>query len=220
MDDNKVAGYLSMHPEFFERHADLLAQLIIPDPHNGQAISITERQIAALREKSRQLEAKLAELIRFGEENDAISDKMHYLALALMGAGDFASVLRALYSHLGGAFAVPHVALRLWDVAVVDGLADQAEFAAVSGEAKSFATALSRPYCGPGGGLEIPSWFGERGAQVRSLALMPLKRGNETIGLLALGSEETQRFYPEMGALFLVRIGDMAGAALLRALRK
>ncbi len=50
------------------------------------------------------------------------------------------------------------------------------------------------------------------------MALVPLRRGNETIGLLALGSEELHRFYPEMGTLFLTRLGDLACAAILRTL--
>jgi uncharacterized protein YigA (DUF484 family) len=58
-------------------------------------------------------------------------------------------------------------------------------------------------------------WLGDG---VRSMALVPLRRGDETIGLLALGSEEAHRFYPEMGAMFLMRFGDIAAAALLRTL--
>ena len=37
----------------------------VPHPHGGRAISIAERQILTLRDKSRQLETKLVELIRF-----------------------------------------------------------------------------------------------------------------------------------------------------------
>jgi uncharacterized protein YigA (DUF484 family) len=109
-----VAHYLQDHPEFFDQYADLLSLVTLPDPHSGRAISITEKQLVNLRDKVRALEAKLAELIGFGEENDAISDKVHGLAVALIAAGDRAGVVRALYSHLGGAFAVPHVTLRLW----------------------------------------------------------------------------------------------------------
>jgi len=53
---------------------------------------------------------------------------------------------------------------------------------------------------------------------VRSLAQVPLRRGEETFGVLVLASEEAHRFYPEMGTLYLERIGDMAAAALGRVL--
>ncbi|MDD5250491.1 MAG: DUF484 family protein, partial [Rhodocyclaceae bacterium] len=114
MKADEVARYLQDHPQFFDHYAELLTQLVISNPHGGKAISITERQMGALRDKVKQLEAKLAELIRFGEENDGIAAKVHKLAVSLPAATDNAAVLHALYSHLGESFAVPHVPLRLW----------------------------------------------------------------------------------------------------------
>ena len=113
MKSEDVARYLHDHPEFFDQYAEMLTLVTLPDPHSGRAISITEKQLFNLRDKVRTLEAKLVELIGFGEENDSISDKVHGLAVALIAATDRAGVVRALYSHLGGAFAVPHVGLRL-----------------------------------------------------------------------------------------------------------
>jgi uncharacterized protein YigA (DUF484 family) len=210
-----VALYLQAHPDFIAQHPDLLAQLHIPGPHGDQAISISERQMIALREKVRQLEAKLAQLIRFGEENDAIGEKVHRLAIDLLAAGDFATVLAALYSHLGEAFAVPHVALRLWDV---PGGGNGPEFAPLAVAARDFAIALTQPYCGPTTAQDATHWFGESGSHVRSLALVPLRRDDATFGALVLASEEAHRFYAEMGTLYLSRIGDLVNAATLRTL--
>lgn len=210
-----VAQYLKDHPEFFNQYADALAQITLPDPHGGRAVSITERQIGSLRDQVRRLESKLAELIRFGEENDALSGKAHRLDVALAGAADMNSVLRVLYTHLGGDFAVPHVAVRLWDVA---GDSHAPEFTPMSEAAHEFAASLKRPYCGAGSGPDVLGWFGERGSHVRSLALVALRRGSDTFGLLAFGSEEPQRFYPEMGTLYLERIGEVAAAAFDRTL--
>ena len=47
---------------------------------------------------------------------------------------------------------------------------------------------------------------------------MPLRRDDTTFGLLALGSEDPERFYPEMGTLYVNRIGEMISAALVRDL--
>ncbi|MDP2170795.1 MAG: DUF484 family protein [Rhodocyclaceae bacterium] len=210
-----VAQYLKDHPEFFTQYAEALAQITLPDPHGGRAVSITERQIVTLREQIKRLENKLAELIRFGEENDVLSGKAHRIDVALAGATDVSSVLRVLYAHLGGDFAVPHVAVRLWDVAGDPGAP---ELTPMSAEAHEFAAALKRPYCGAGSGPDVLGWFGERGSHVRSLALVSLRRGADTFGLLALGSEEPQRFYPEMGTLYLERIGEVAAVALNRTL--
>ena len=209
MKSEDVARYLHDHPEFFDQYADMLALVTLPDPHSGRAISITEKQLFNLRDKVRTLEAKLVELIGFGEENDAISDKVHGLAVALIAAGDRAGVVRALYSHLGGAFAVPHVTLRLW------GDGDEAE--AVADSIKAFASGLQQPYCGTVAGQESADWFGEAAAHLRSMTQIALRQPDGACcGLLVMASEEPHRFYPELGTLYLERIGEMAAAALLR----
>jgi uncharacterized protein YigA (DUF484 family) len=211
-----ISQYLRDNPDFFNQYADALAQIVVPDPHGGRAVSITERQMGTLRDQVKRLEAKLAELIRFGEENDGLLAKTHRLVLALAGAADNGAVLRVLYAHLGGDFAVPHVAVRLWNVA---GDPAAPEFAPMSEDARAFAASIKRPYCGAGGGPDVLAWFGERGTQVRSLALVALREDDRVFGLLALGSEEPQRFYPEMGTLYLERIGEVAAASLARTLR-
>jgi uncharacterized protein YigA (DUF484 family) len=82
---------------------------------------------------------------------------------------------------------------------------------------KRYAESLGQPYCGPSGNAEAAAWFGEGAAHVRSVAHVAL-RDKECFGMLALGSEDVLRFYPEMGTLYLQRLGDVAGAALLRLL--
>ncbi|MBL8474076.1 MAG: DUF484 family protein [Rhodocyclaceae bacterium] len=210
-----VARYLQANPKFFEEYADLLAQLYVPHPHGGRAISITERQILSLREKSRGLEHKLAELIRFGEENDAIGAKVHRLGLALIAASGLDAALRAAYAHLVEDFAVPHVAVRIWDAAPADS---GVEFAPVPDELRAAVLALAHPYCGPANLPHIASLFGEAGNQVRSVAVVPLAGDSGCMGMLALASEDARRFYAEMGTLFLGRIGEMVAAAISRKL--
>ncbi len=78
----QVAGYLRDNPTFFEDYAPILAEIQLPHPHGGRAISISERQILTLREKNKIVEAKLTELIQYGEENDKLSEKIHHLAVA------------------------------------------------------------------------------------------------------------------------------------------
>ena len=101
MNAEDVALYLRTHPDFLNEHHELFTQLTVPHPqHGGQAISLAERQLHALRDKIRQLEVKLAELIRFGEENDDISTKVHRLAVALLHAGSVAAVRQGLINAL------------------------------------------------------------------------------------------------------------------------
>ena len=43
-------------------------------------------------------------------------------------------------------------------------------------------------------------------------------RDAQVFGLLALGSEEAERFYPEMGTLYVTRLGELLSAAVQRQL--
>jgi uncharacterized protein YigA (DUF484 family) len=214
MTPDAVVNYLRHHPEFFEEQADFLATIMIPHPHGGRAIPIGERQILTLREKSKRLEDKLRELIVFGEQNDAIGEKLHRLALALINASDIDTVVAALHFNLREDFAVPHTVLRLWPQGAHAHLP---EFGAVSAAARDFAASLGNPYCSAHAMVDTAEWFGEAAAHLRSFAYVALK-GDQTFGLLAMASEDAQRFYPEMGTLYLKRLGEMTAAALTRYL--
>ena len=215
MKPDEVASYLKEHPEFFEQFAELLSEIYIPHPHGGRAIPISERQTLTLREKNKQLEGKLREVIQFGEENDAISEKVHRISVALLAASDVSAVLNVVYLNLREDFAVPHVVLRAWRAS---SHADLPEFRPVSDASREFAGSLASPYCGGHAMADTAGFFGEASSHLRSFSYVPL-RDSETFGLLALASEDPQRFYPEMGTLYLKRLGDLVGAAVAKYLR-
>jgi uncharacterized protein YigA (DUF484 family) len=210
MKSDDVAEYLKQNPEFFEQYADMLAEIHIPHPHGGRTISISERQIVTLREKNKALENKLREIIEFGEENDAIGEKIHRLAISLLKARAVEGLLGATYLSLREDFTVPHVVLRVWHNGEP---LDLPEFAAVSPAIRDFAASLTQPYCSTQAMVDTAALFGEQAQHLRSFSYLPL-RGDNAFGLLALASEDPQRFYPDMGTLYLKRIGELISAAL------
>jgi len=210
MDANDVAQFLKTNPQFFDQNPQLLESIYVPHPHGGRAIPLSERQIVSLREKVRLLEGKLGELLRFGEDNDVIGEKVHRLSLALVGAKDFAATAHALYFHLREDFAVPHVALRVWGKSPLDGTL---EGSPVEAALRDKAETMGAPQCGPAAGNPFLPWFRDAEEHIRSVALVPLGQ-TSVIGLLALGSEDAQRFFAEMGNLYLRRIGELTAGAL------
>ena len=210
----QVAEFLQQNPGFFENHVDLLMNLQIPHPHGGRAVSIGERQLVAVREKAKLLEDKLRELIQFGEENDVVGEKVHRLSCRLIEATSLDAALDTLYLDLLDHFAVPHVAVRLWNVAEENP--DTKEFGAVAAEMREFVGKMTAPYCGNHAVYESQSWFGEAAPHLKSFALVPLVRDGLTFGVVALGSEDPKRFYPEMGTLHLARIGELVSHAMWR----
>lgn len=209
MNADDIALFLRGNPKFFDQHPELLEKIHVPHPHGGRAIPLSERQNLALREKVKVAEARLAEMLRFGEDNDAISEKVHRLAVALIGARDLTALVQSLNFHLREDFAVPHVALRIWGRT----LPPELDAARMVDEAQQrAAAAMSAPQCGPSAGNPFASWFGEAAEHVRSMALVPLGEA-AVFGMLALGSEDAQRFFPDMGTLYLRRIGELCAAA-------
>jgi len=210
----QVAEFLQQNPGFFENHVELLMNLQIPHPHGGRAVSIGERQLVAVREKAKLLEDKLRELIQFGEENDVVGEKVHRLSCRLIEATSLDAALDTLYLDLLDHFAVPHVAVRLWNVAEENP--DTKEFGSVAAEMREFVGKMTAPYCGNHAVYESQSWFGEAAPHLKSFALVPLRHEDLDFGVVAHASEDPARFYPEMGTLYLARIGDLMSHALWR----
>jgi len=210
MNADDVARYLRTHPQFFDQHPELLEGISVPHPYGGRAIPLAERQTVALRDKNRALEGKLGELLQFGEENDAISERVHRLSVALAGARDFPALAASIYFHLREDFAVPHVALRVWGKSVP---ADFDEAQPIDDAQRNHAAAMGAPQCGPAAGSPFVPWFRAASEHVRSVALVPLGQ-TAVFGLLALGSEDPKRFFPEMGTLYLRRIGELCAAGV------
>jgi uncharacterized protein YigA (DUF484 family) len=198
----EVARYLQDNPQFFEDHSETLAQINLPHPHGGRTISLSERQLLALREKNKELEKKLREMIAFAQENDALQHKVHEFVVALFAARELATLQEMIPHLLRDIFAVPHTALRLWQIDPP------------SAEVLKFADAQAQPVCLHHAAHDTATWFGVHAAQLHSYAYLPLHAGNETIGLLVLASEDKQRFYPEMGTVFLQRIAEAVESAL------
>ncbi len=218
---DQVAEFLKQNPGFFENHVEILMNLQIPHPHGGRAVSIGERQLVAVREKSKLLEDKLRELITFGEENDAVGEKVHRLSCRLVDAPSLDANLDTLYLDLLDHFAVPHVAVRLWSVAEENP--ETKEFAPVASEMREFVEKMTAPYCGSHAVYESQAWFGEAAPHLKSFALVALRQpsgaavgGGMNFGVVALASEDSRRFYAEMGTLYLARIGDLVSHALWR----
>jgi uncharacterized protein len=213
-----IANYLANTPGFFERHAELLSSIQLSNPHGTRAVSLQERQMDMLRERHKGLEQKIMEMIRHGQENTAIADRLHRYTRALMLTTDAADLPDVLVRELKHQFMIPQAGIRVWGAAPEHAALPFAR--TVSADAQSFASSLTLPYCGANAGFEAVSWLDDAGT-VASLALIPLRHGTiaDAFGLLVLGSPDPTRFAADMGTEFLMRIGEIASAGLSRLAR-
>lgn len=216
--EDDIANYLANTPDFFTRHAELLATVQLTSPHGNRAVSLQERQAEMLREKIKVLEMRLMEMVRHGNENMLISDRLQRWARALLLVRDAQALPAAILDELRDQFMVPQVALKVWGVG-----ARHAQLACAQGvseDARSLASSLTQPYCGVNAGFEAVNWLDDPQAAA-SLAMIPLREGPiqstaPAFGLLVLASPDAQRFASGMGTDFLERIAELASAALAR----
>ena len=202
MKAENVAEYLKQNPDFFNEHAEMLAELVIHHPYGGRTISLSERQMLMLRERVKDLEKKLHDWMEIARENEALQDKVHHYMLALLGTYDLASKQACATRNLREIFSVPHAEMRLWK--------EQPP----SMELVAFADQHTLPVCMHEAVLDTHLWFGESAGHLRSFAYLPLRNGSQSIGMMILASEEPQRFYPGMGTLFLQRIAELVSSAV------
>jgi uncharacterized protein YigA (DUF484 family) len=211
--EEDIANYLINTPDFFERHAEVLASVQVRSPHGQRAVSLQERQAEMLRDKIKNLEGRIMDMIRHSGENAIIADKLQRWAMGLLRESLPSHLPRCVVDEVRDQFMVPQVAIKLWGVS---GEYQAESFAqGVSDEVKALADSLQHPFCGAHPGTDAVNWLPDPQAAV-SVALLPLRSGQTVFGLLVLASPDPQRFHSGMGTDFLERMAALASAALAR----
>jgi uncharacterized protein YigA (DUF484 family) len=219
-EEESIARYLQHNPDFFERHQPLLARLRLPHVRTGSTISLVERQVEVLRAKQSSLEQKLAEFVRVARSNDAIAEKLHRFTRRVVRARTRADVLAQVEASLREDFDAFHSALLLIGTPTADE-SGQHFVRTISAEdpgLKSFETlfASGKPRCGQARDSQREMLFGAEANDIGSVALVPL--GDKgSLGLLALGSTDRDRFHPGMSTEFLGRMAELIADALRAA---
>ena len=195
--EDDIANYLANTPDFFERHAELLASVQLTHPHSQRAVGLQERQALMLRDKIKSLEHRIMDMIRHAHENMALTAELPAVTV----------------DNIRELFQVPQVALRLWDLDSTHAAAVYAQ--GVTEAVREQAAGLATPYVGANTGFEAVQWL-EQPEQAASVALMALRPapGQDAFGLLVLASPDAQRFNSQMGTELLERLAELAGAAL------
>lgn len=216
--EEDIANYLAITPDFFERNAELLAAVQLTSPHSHRAVSLQERQAIMLRDKIKVLEQRVMDMVRNGNENVVLSDKLLKWARTLFLVTDPWSLPGQMVEELVTQFSIPQAGIKVWDVMPAFAQSDFAQ--GVSDNAKLFATSLMEPFCGLNTGFEAIDWLPDPQA-VTSLAILPLRMGlvgstTPAFGMLVLASPDAQRFNNSMATDFLARISELASASLSR----
>lgn len=215
-EEESVARYLQHNPDFFERHQPLLARLRLPHARSGSTISLVERQVEVLREKQSTLEQKLADFVQVARSNDAVADRMHRFTRRLLGTGSREQALAGIEAGLRQDFDSFNSVMIL--IGNESPNADERFLRVLPKDdprLKSFETlfASGKPRCGQVRDSQRELLFGSEANDIGSVALVPLGEKG-ALGLLALGSNDRDRFHPGMSTEFLARLAELISDAL------
>jgi uncharacterized protein YigA (DUF484 family) len=206
-----VAKFLQENPGFFVEHADLFSTLEVPHPNQTRAISLGERQILTLRDRLRDFEFRLADLVRNAAFNASTTDHLNQWCMRMLAETSPVRLPGEVALGLAEQFNLQEVALRVWGL----DLPEEGVGAPVAQEVHTYANSLSKPYCGRDTTLTPAGWLN---ATPGSFAIIALRASahEPAFGLLVLGSDDAERFNPELGTTFLETVSRLASAALLR----
>lgn len=219
-DEERIERYLSLNPDFFERHQALLARMRLPHMRTGSTVSLVERQVEVLRDQKTDADRRLSEFIAVARANDQLSERIHRFTRRLLRAPSAAAALTALEASLREDFDAFHSVLVLTSpIAALEGNYEPflRRLPADDASMRTFEALLAtgKPRCGQVRDTQRDFLFGPEAASIGSVALVPLGEGG-SLGLLALGSAERERFHPGMSTEFLKRMAELITDALSR----
>ena len=211
----QVAAYLRAHPDFLQRHPDLLAIIKSPvrefpdaDPDGCEVVDLQHAMVGRLRTELARNVKQHGELIDAGRNNQHSQARIHATVLRLLSARSLDHLLELMATDLVGLLDIDAVMLCLETDSVAPAtshgirILPDGTIAKVLGSERDVTLREN-----VSGDRRI---FGEAAGLVRSDALLRLVvRQNGPAALLALGSREPRRFHPGQGTELLAFLANV-----------
>lgn len=198
----RVASYLISHPNFFDHHPEVLAALQVPHLISGAA-SLIEQQVRVLRKQLETEHHRVSHVIALAREYDAMVTRLHSVTLKLIALDTLEELCNLARDFLLREFNADAVVLKLFPlVTAVDQPPDPT--------ATAFQAFVTRKHaqCGSLDGEQSKLLFGETNITLRSAAFIPIHT-NTQFGILAIASNDLDRFHTDMATDLLDRLGEI-----------
>lgn len=195
--DEMVAQYLQEQPDFFNRNAQLLAEIQLPHTAHG-TISLVEAQVNRLRNQVTTLEEEITQLMSMARQNEHLFARFAKAHRGLFLAKKMADVEFVL-DKLAHSLHLK-VSLRLYDRGETR-LSRQKVAAIQASHFCGQSTYLGR--LSQNEGLCFVHHAPEHG----SYALLPIHHGKD-MGFLAFASQDGGHFHPHMNTLLVNQLAS------------
>jgi len=207
-DASDLVEFLKANPNIFQRHPELLELVTLTD--NRGTTSLIEKQVEQLKQRLNRFQSKQSEFIEVARENEQISDSFSKIIFQLIGFNNLSEFASEFPLSLRKTFEIDEVSFKT-----------KQSTSLRPAEKTVYDDALRRlvnnqSVCDDRWPNSIISLFFSN--EIKSAALIPMRANSEsdTIGILALGSKNPERYTNELGTAHLDRLGIMTGICLSR----
>lgn len=201
-----VAAYLKANPDFFSDRDALLAEMTVPH-ESGKAVSLLERQVKILRDRSIESRHTLNALLENARYNDQLFSVTRNLILMLLEENKLSDLASVTESNLATQPGIDACKLILVDTpAVASEL--QKRFPSLFRSKRVLCQQLDKE--------TSQLLFPGVSPALRSAALCPVTHHNSLLAILAIGNQSHDYFTEELDTLFLDFIAEVLGALVNR----
>jgi len=201
-----IADYLKNNPDFFADKDDLLADMTVPH-ESGRAVSLLERQVKILRERSIESRHTLNSLLENARYNDQLFNVTRHLILLLLEETRPQGLISVTENNLATQPGIDACRLILVDTPqVATNL--QNRFPSLFRSKQVLAEQLDKEasrFLFPGSLTPL-----------RSAALCPITYQNSLLAILVIGNQSQDYFNEDLDTLFLDFIAEVLGTLLHR----
>jgi len=211
----QVAQYLQENPDFFINRDSLLAEITLPH-ESGKAISLLERQVKILRERSIESRHTLNSLLENAKYNDQLFNVTRALILALLMEDDVSQIASATEANMNTQPGIDASSVILFAADDLNNV-ENTRIESADFLQDVFPTLIRdrQTLCKNIEKQTAKFLFPHSGTGIRSVALCPI--GHERmLGVLAIGNKAQDYFNADLDTMFLDFIGEVLESIILR----
>ena len=226
IEEADVIEYLRSHPDFFRSNTALLGDLSLHHV-SGNAVSLVEKQVAVLRERSIKTRHKLSELLETAKENDDLFGKTQELVIGLMQAENCTTLIEKIEQAFRNNFDVEQCAVLVLEDEPAPSVVvkpEQQRSLTEAGATIKHILESEQTSCGALRGEEAAFIFSGLSADnvfSAAVAIRDLAESSDTAKLLlAVGNSDGKHYGSDTGTLFIDYIADILQIQFKRLIRE
>ncbi|MXZ80160.1 MAG: DUF484 family protein [Gammaproteobacteria bacterium] len=206
LEPKQVVDFLRQHPEFLAENGKLLAK-IAPVPDEDGNVFL-KKQIETLRERETEQKRKIETILEITKNLEKMQDQLTAFTTALLDqGGSIAHPVEFVRKLLGSEFDIEHVA-------ILEESPEKGSRSSRYDEIHQRVAHRSSICDDRVSTALLKEIFSHDAETIQSSAFVPILNGEDITGVMVLGSPNGERFQPDLGVLYLNRIGSLVGSYL------